>query len=148
MIKRFGAAPNSEIQYKFRPGAYAVLVRNRQVLLTFQEAPFSEFQLPGGGIDPVESTLPALRREIMEETGWAIGTPRRVGAYRRFVHMPDYNIWAEKICQIYFARPSLKISEPTEDGHSCHWVTPIEAMNLITNSGDKPFMKQVLRDIL
>ena len=95
MIKRFGAAPKQGIRYKLRPGAYAILVKNGRVLLTFQDAPFEEFQLPGGGIDPGEHILPALRREVIEETGWTIGAPTKIGAFRRFVFMPEYEIWAE-----------------------------------------------------
>ena len=145
MIKRFGEPPNSGVNYKNRPGAYAILIRDDKILLTFQEEPKPEFQIPGGGIDPGESVIPALRREVMEETGWSIGMPRRLGAFRRFVHMPEYNMWANKICHIYLARPALKISEPTEKGHHCEWVSFSEAPILVENPGDQYFLNRALR---
>jgi len=72
MIPRVGEAVDRNRRYVARPGAYAVLERSGEVLLTFQESPVPEFQLPGGGIDPGEAMLPALHREIREETGWRV----------------------------------------------------------------------------
>lgn len=143
MIKRFGESPKAGISYRLRPGAYAVLVRNQRVLLTFQESPQPEFQIPGGGIDPGEHTIPALRREVMEETGWSIGTPVKLGAFRRFVFMPEYDLWAEKVCHIYFARPSICHGPPTEAGHHCEWVSLETAKYLVANPGDRHFLHQV-----
>ena len=107
MIRRFGEAVKPEQRYRRRPGAYAVLMREGQVLVTHQSEPNPEFQLPGGGIDPGESAIRALHREVYEETGWTISSARRIGAYRRFTFMPEYEIWAEKLCHIYLARPVL-----------------------------------------
>ena len=84
MIRRIGSVPNNMRRYTLRPGAYAVLPRNGQVLLTCQTDPAPDIQLPGGGIDPGESPLRALHREVFEETGWRIARPRRLGAFRRF----------------------------------------------------------------
>ncbi|MEP1933849.1 MAG: NUDIX hydrolase, partial [Roseibium sp.] len=104
-IRRFGEPPIAGQTYTRRAGAYAILPRDNQLLLTCQLGPEPDIQLPGGGIDPGESPITALHREVFEETGWRISTPRRVGAFRRFVYMPEYDLWAEKLCSIYVARP-------------------------------------------
>ena len=143
MIKRFGEPPISNLKYTLRPGAYAILQHDDQVLLTFQDAPFSEFQLPGGGIDPNENILPALRREVMEETGYTIGAVTKVGTFRRFVHMPEYDIWAEKLCHIFYARPALRRGPPTEAGHTPHWVSKQQATDLVANTGDRHFLRRI-----
>ncbi len=145
MIRRFGTPPHADVKYRLRPGAYAVLIRDHRVLLTFQEAPKPEFQLPGGGIDLGEQILPALRREVMEETGWSIAAPRRLGAFRRFVFMPEYDLWAEKLCHVYAARPATPLSEPTEQGHHCRWAAFDEAPRLVENPGDRHFLRSALR---
>ena len=73
MIRRFGTPPEAGRVYKPRPGAYVVLLRGDDMLVTRQEAsetlPAPEYQLPGGGIDPGESPVVALHREVLEETG-------------------------------------------------------------------------------
>ena len=78
MIRRFGEPLVRGQSYRIRHGVYAVLPHGRDVLLTHQAEPEPEFQLPGGGIDPGESPLRALHREVFEETGWSIAAPRRI----------------------------------------------------------------------
>lgn len=139
MIRRFGEVPRQGVRYKMRPGAYAVLMRERQMLVTFQAEPDYEFQLPGGGIDPGESPVVALHREVYEETGWRIARPVRLGAFRRFVYMPEYDMWAEKLCTIYTARPATRLGPPIEPGHTAHWMAPEDAIPILANSGDRYF---------
>lgn len=145
MTRRYGAAPEAGRDYVRRAGIYAVLPRDGALLVTFQQAPRAEYQLPGGGIDPGESPLQALHREVMEETGWRIAAPRRVGAFRRYTWMPEYGIWAEKLCHIYQARPVLRHGPPTEEGHSAHWLAAPRAVALLGNAGDRAFAQQVAR---
>ena len=54
-MRRFGNVPNLEKKYIRRPGVYAILTRGDQILLTYQEEPDFEFQLPGGGVDKGEN---------------------------------------------------------------------------------------------
>lgn len=145
MIKRYGEAVRAGVSYKKRPGVYAILPRGNDVLLTFQQEPNPEFQLPGGGIDSGEHPITALHREVLEETGWRIAQPRRLGAFRRFVYMPEYDLWAEKICAVYLAMPVRRLCDPTEAGHSDHWVPRQLAMQIVENYGDQAFIKS-LRD--
>ncbi|TMV93984.1 NUDIX hydrolase [Thioclava sp. BHET1] len=147
MIRRFGERVKPEKRYTLRHGAYGVLIRNGQVLLTHQSAPLPEFQLPGGGIDPGESAVTALHREVFEETGWAITGLRRLGAFRRFTYMPDYEIWAEKLCTIYLARPVLRRGPPSEPAHRAVWLAPEAALEALENAGDHHFLKSALRSL-
>ena len=144
MIPRFGQIPDRQTSYRRRPGAYAILTRGGRVLLTHQAAPEPEFQLPGGGIDAGESPLAALHREVAEETGWTIGGARFLGSYRRFCHMPEYDLQAEKLCQIWHARPILQRSMPSEPGHSAHWVAPAEALRLLVDPGSRHALRRWL----
>ena len=145
MIPRVGEPVDRNRRYRIRPGAYAILLRNGQVLLTHQQDPHPEFQLPGGGIDPGEATIPALHREILEETGWRTGRLTRLGAFRRFTYMPEYDLWAEKICHVYFGRPSLQMGEPLELGHSAVWTRPELAVEMVGNEGDRLFLSNLFR---
>lgn len=140
MIKRFGSSPKQEQRYTRRAGVYAVLFDGKSVLLTHQDGSPPEFQLPGGGIDRGEQPIAALHREVMEETGWHIGTPRWIGTYRRFTYMPEYDLFAEKLCFVYLARPTLRLGPPTEQGHTAIWADPIAAKNLLINDGDRAML--------
>jgi len=143
MIRRFGEPVRHGQRYRRRPGIYAVLVRGNAVLLTHQMEPEPEFQLPGGGIDPGEHPVPALHREVREETGWKIDQLRRLGAFRRFTFMPEYNFWAEKICQVYLARPAVCLGPPEEQGHTAIWASFADAISLVENDGDRAFLRKV-----
>jgi len=145
MIRRYGDAPKRGQKYQVRHGAYAVLPRRGQLLVTWQGGIHNEIQLPGGGIDPGESPIAALHREVFEETGWHIAAPRRLGAYRRFVYMPDYEKWAEKICHIYVATPTLRIGPPVEDEHDPIWMSPAQAIRSLTSNGGADFVTGLLR---
>ncbi len=131
------------MRYRQRPGAYAILMRGPDVLLTHQAAPIPEFQLPGGGIDPGESPLAALHREVFEETGWRIARPRRLGAFRRFTYMPEYGLWAEKLCHIYRAHPARRLGPPTEPGHAEVWAPLRDALGLLANDGDRLYLSRL-----
>ncbi len=144
MIPRFGPPPGRR-SYRLRPGAYALLIRDGCALLTWQQAPEPEFQLPGGGIDPGESPLRALHREVREETGWVIATPRRLGAYRRFCYMPDYDFWAEKLCSVWIARPVARLGPPSEPVHRAHWVPLAQVADLLPDPGARAFAQAALR---
>ena len=137
MIRRFGEQPLSDISYTPRPGVYVILPQDHNLLVTFQTEPAPEYQLPGGGVDAGEHPIAALHREVMEETGWIIGTPKRLGAFRRFTYMPEYDLYAEKICTIYVARPVYRKSSPSEPDH--HPVLlPIDvALSALASEGDR-----------
>ncbi len=138
-MPRFGDRPDPGQRYTLRRGAYALLPRGRDLLLTVQEQPQPDLQLPGGGIGPGESPLTALHREVREETGWRIARPRLVGAFRRFAYMPEYDLWAEKICLIYLARPVRRLGPPTEPFHRPVWMPATQAARALGNRGDRHF---------
>jgi 8-oxo-dGTP diphosphatase len=145
MIKRYGNSPQPGRSYTRRPGVYAVLLNRGALLTTHQASPVPEYQLPGGGIDRGEQPIAALHREVMEETGWHIANVRRLGAFRRFTYMPEYDLWAEKICTVYLARPVLQIGPPTEPGHKAVWMQPEAALKLLGNPGDRAMLARALR---
>ncbi|MEJ6396582.1 NUDIX hydrolase [Yoonia sp. 208BN28-4] len=144
MIRRYGNSPRSGQRYQHRPGAYAILPSAGRLLLTYQGDPHFEYQLPGGGIDPGESPLQALHREVFEETGWRIAAPRKIGAFRRFVYMPEYGIHAEKLCHIYLARPIRPHGPPREEGHEAVWLDARTAVNSVANEGDAAFLAALI----
>ncbi|MEM1299223.1 MAG: NUDIX hydrolase [Pseudomonadota bacterium] len=129
--------------YRDRMGAYAIVVGQDGALLLVDER--GELQLPGGGIDPGESPVQALHREIMEETGWRIAEPRRLDAFQRFVYMPDYGYWARKAQLIYTARAVRPLGPPTEDWHQPLWMLPEDAARHLSIKGDREMVAQAMK---
>jgi len=144
MIRRYGTPPHTQRSYVRRAGVYAILPRGGDLLLTHQSEPEPEVQLPGGGIDPGESPLQALHREVFEETGWHIARPRRLGTFRRYTFMPEYDLWAEKLCTIYLAHPVRPHGPPTEAGHMALWMPARLAVEMLGNPGDRGLLSRYL----
>jgi 8-oxo-dGTP diphosphatase len=140
MIRRYGEAVKAGQRYRRRPGVYAVILRGDRMLTTFQQEPVPEYQLPGGGIDRGEQPVAALHREVFEETGWKIDVVRRIGAFRRFAYMPEYDLWAEKVCTVYLARPVMRLGPPSEPGHTAVWMPPDAALHVLGNAGDRAML--------
>ena len=118
-MKLFGERVNSRIKYQRRVGAYGIIFRKKEFLLTEQVTSEGniEVQLPGGGSDKNESPLHSLYREVLEETGWGIKVLKKEGIFQRFTYMPEYKIWAHKICHIYRCAATTRKTEHLEKNH-------------------------------
>ena len=58
--------------------------------------------------------------------------------------MPEYDLWAEKVCSVYLARPVIRLGPPLEPDHSAHFVPAETAPDLIDNTGDRHFLMRAL----
>lgn len=141
MIRRVGEVPHRGQRYALRPGAYVILPIGRRYLLTAETQRTFDIQLPGGGIDTGESPLQALYREVREEIGWSISKPRRLGAFRRYVFIPEYDMWAEKLCTVFVARPTRQLHAPIEQHHETLILDADDAIAALGNDGDRMFLQ-------
>lgn len=73
-----------------RAGAYALIVREGQILLTYiNNGPFKGlWHLPGGGLEFSETPLQALHRELQEETGLKALDPILLTAVSNYSESP------------------------------------------------------------
>jgi 8-oxo-dGTP diphosphatase len=58
--------------------------------------------------------------------------------------MPEYDLWAEKICHIYLARPLRAVAAPSEPDHAAIWADAGLAPGLLASAGDRAFLRRVL----
>jgi 8-oxo-dGTP pyrophosphatase MutT (NUDIX family) len=63
------------------PLVYAVVRDDADRVLLVRRLDTGDWELPGGRVDPGESALEALTREVMEETGLVIDVQRVAGIY-------------------------------------------------------------------
>ena len=138
-VKTIRDTPKRGITYTRRPGAYVILPIGDGILLTYQDGDEREFQLPGGGVD-AGTSIPALHREVIEETGWIISAPRRLGAYKRFVFMPEYDLWAEKDLH-NLRRACYRLYDPLEKDHSDHILSIPLALEVMPNDADRDYIR-------
>lgn len=139
-MRRYGEVIKKTVTYKVRVGVYGVISIGNKILLTEQAE--NEIQLPGGGVNHGEQKIHALIREVREETGWKIMPIRHLGAYQRFVFMPEYNFWAQKICHLYFCKGIYPTTTPLDKDHIPLITTPNLAIKLIQNEGEIALLRQ------
>ncbi|UDY37794.1 NUDIX domain-containing protein [Dermatobacter hominis] len=80
------------------------------------------WEIPAGGVDEGESSLEAAGREVLEETGWAVG-----GEAGTVEHLVDYfpaNGMADKRFDLFLARGADHVGDPTDPAESerIEWV--------------------------
>lgn len=141
-MRRCGEAPLKGVAYRDRPGAYGVLLRDGEVLLAMQNG---ALLLPGGGVDPGESPVRALHREVLEETGWRIGGLRRLEVFSRYCWLPEYRYHARKVQHVYLARPIRPLGPPSEPDHVAVWMRAARAVNHLAVEGEARALEAALR---
>ena len=141
-MQRIGEPWRPGRPYRDRIGAYAIVVAADGMLLLVDDE--GELQLPGGGVDPGESPVQALHREVMEETGWRIAGIRRLAAFQRYVYLPDYGYWARKVQLIHLARAVRRLGPPTEHWHLPFWMAPGDAAAKLDVAGDRAMVRRAI----
>ncbi len=144
-MRRYGEPVVRGQAYRDRPGAYGVIVEGDAMLLVGELNPkigHLDVQMPGGGIDAGESPTQALHREVMEETGYRIAIERRIAQYQRYCYMPDYDMWARKIANIFLCRPISRTGTPDPLTQDVYWVPLDQAAEFITNPADSQFLAE------
>jgi 8-oxo-dGTP diphosphatase len=144
-MRTFGNKPLNGQKYTRRPGAYAIILADDGLLVTHQAAPIPEWQLPGGGIDAGESVLQGLHREVMEETGSRISVIRRLGVYQTFTFIPEYEMFAHKICNIFLCKQGQRVGPPTEPHHQAVIMDVATASDNLASQGDRFFVQRFLQ---
>ena len=144
-MKLFGERVNYKIKYQRRVGAYGIILQKNDLILTEQITKENgiELQLPGGGSNENESLIHALYREVMEETGWGIKVLKKEGIFQRFTYMPEYKIWAHKICHIYRCAATMRKTEHLEKNHRSVIMNKKKALEKVVDTGFKYFIQNI-----
>ena len=85
-----------------RNSAKAIVIDGGRILLNRCTSRFGEYYaLPGGGQNPGETLIEAVKRELLEETGYHVKPMRLSGIYERVADRPGAD--GESIChKLYF----------------------------------------------
>ena len=101
-MKKFGEKVDG-VEYSFRPGSYGVIIENRRVGV-IKSARSGKYFLVGGGHDPNESEIEALRREACEEIGREIEILEKIGAALEYFYAEADRQYIAKECNFYRVR--------------------------------------------
>ena len=144
-VKLFGERVNPKIKYQRRVGAYGIVFHKKKFLLTEQITSEGniEVQLPGGGSDKNEPPLHSLYREVLEETGWGIRVIKKEGVFQRFTYMPEYKIWAQKVCHIYICVATMQKTKKLEKTHFFTTMNKKKSLARLVDPGFKYFIENV-----
>lgn len=100
-IPQFGARQPGR-DYTPRPGSYALVFNDKGEILIVEEHGF--YWLPGGGLEAGESHEQGLRREMLEETGYAVEILGELGRANEFTQDPVNKRFHNKHCAFYRVR--------------------------------------------
>ena len=134
-----------------RPSSRAIIVKDGKVLLNYI-AKHECYEFPGGGIEPGESQLAALLREVREESGLTVlpDSVKEYGCVLRMLLSNDrQHIFTQQnyyyLCDAEptAGRQSLDAYEAAE-GYTLRWVHPLDAIEANLAATVKPFEQSML----
>lgn len=138
---KYVSEKNTNIEYKKRPGAYAIILRKEDNKIGIVTD--GDFFFLGGGIEKGESKLEALKRELIEEAGYSIKNIRKFEEVGDFLYAEDKG-YLEVIASVYLAEFDTKISEPIEKDHTVLWVNPEEYQSKMFREWQRYIMKEFI----
>lgn len=87
-------------------------------MLAIRRRDNGKWEPPGGTLEPTESILQGLRREVHEETGITISDPRLSGVYK--------NMTQGIVALVFHCRHNGEVPHPTDEVEEVTWMTPVE----------------------
>lgn len=116
--------------YGDRPAAFGILERDGRVAVVNVTKPDAQpwFDLPGGGVDPGETSAQGVVREFGEEAGLKVAAGEAFGhADQYFVNTEDV-AWNNRSTFYRLDFISEDASLKIEDDHVLVWLEPLEAI--------------------
>jgi len=130
MIEKTFGNRLSNIEYAKRPGTYGVAFRQRGsslIEVALIDTPRGRF-LPGGGIETGEDHVTCLKREFIEESGFAIAVGAFIGVSRELGLTPRSKRYVELIGHFYLVDILDHLGGQVEKDHELIWVAVEEGL--------------------
>ena len=68
---------------------------------------------------------------------------KKKGIFQRFTYMPEYEIWAHKICHIYQCAATIRKTEQLEKNHRFITMNKKKSLAKLVDPGFKYFIENV-----
>lgn len=132
------------IEYRKRPGSYAIIVRKEDNKIGIVTDGYDFFYL-GGGIEKGETNLQALKRELVEEAGYSLKNIREFDTVGSFIYAEEKG-YLEVIANVYIAEFDSKIAEPIEKDHKVLWINPQDYIGKMCREWQEYILKEYIKN--
>lgn len=132
------------IVYKKRPGAYAIIINKDDDKIGIVATGGRYFYL-GGGIEKGETKLEALKRELLEESGYTIKNIKEFEEVGSYIFAEDKG-YLEVVASVYIAEFDKKVTEPIEKDHTVLWVKPEEYVSKMFREWQRYIMERFIEE--
>lgn len=140
-VPQFGTRKPGEM-YRRRRSVYGIAFRDGRVLVVETD---KGLYLPGGGIDDGETPAESLRREFVEETGYAVRVVRELCRANQYVWAPDKRKGFHKLGAFYLVEVTAHLGDPTEPDHAPAWRDPRAILDAFTEANHGHALAQALQ---
>lgn len=110
------------IEYIPRPSVYAIIQNAHSKIAIVKHK--GAFFLPGGGIEPGETPIEALQREIVEETGYQARDMEKCGEAVEYLQAVSDGKYYRIHSTFFIAQLETGASMSTEPDHQLIWMRP------------------------
>lgn len=114
--------------YKKRPGAYVIIERDEDNKIAIATDAIDVYFFLGGGIEKNETEEEALKREVIEESGYSLKNIKLFDKVTSWCHT-EANGYMDVEATVYIAKFDKIITKSIEEDHEVIWVNPIEYKN-------------------
>lgn len=132
------------IEYKKRPGAYAIIVRKEDNKIGIVTDGYNFFYL-GGGIEKRENNLETLKRELIEESGYTLKNIREFDTVGSFIYSEEKG-YLEVIANVYIAEFNAKITDSIEKDHKVLWINPQDYIGKMCREWQEYILKEYIKN--
>ena len=129
--------------YVERLSAYGVILNESGAVAVIKTP--DGYSLPGGGAHSGETAEDALRREIVEETGYAPVILRDIGIAAQLTYSEDERLNYRKVGHFFLVRFAGKITEEVEADHELIWCAADDALKMMTHEYQAWAIREALR---
>lgn len=140
---KYVGSKDEKIEYRLRPGAYAIIVRKEDNKIGIVTDGEDYFYL-GGGIEQGETKLEALKRELIEEAGYLIKNIKEFETVGQYLYAETKG-YIKVIANVYIAEFDEKIAEPIEKDHTVLWVKPEDYIGKMCREWQEYILKEYMK---
>lgn len=132
---------DANIEYRKRPGAYAIITRKEDNKIGIVTD--GDFFFLGGGIEEGETELDALKRELIEESGYTIKNISKFDEVSSFIYAETKG-YIQVMAYVYLAEFDEKVAEPIEKDHTVLWVKPEDYVGKMCREWQEYILKEYI----